>query len=89
MLELSLIDNELTSLDLTNFPKLSKLAIAINTIYSATDLVCYLNNNELAIRKLSGIPVINIVVDESSADSGLITRLESFVDIIKERRNNE
>ena len=44
--------------------------------------------NELAIRKLEGVPCINITVDESSATSGLITRLESFVDIIKARRDN-
>lgn len=44
--------------------------------------------NELAIRKLDGIPVINITVDESSATSGLITRLESFIDIVKARRDN-
>ena len=44
--------------------------------------------NELAIRKLDGIPCINITVDESSATSGLITRLESFIDIIKARRDN-
>lgn len=41
--------------------------------------------NELAIRKFKGIPIINIILDESSATSGLITRLESFIDIIKER----
>ena len=44
--------------------------------------------NELAIRKISGIPLINITIDESNATSGLITRLESFVDIIKARRDN-
>ena len=44
--------------------------------------------NELAIRRIGEIPSINIVLDESSADSGLITRLESFVDIIKARRDN-
>ena len=44
--------------------------------------------NELAIRKLEGLPVINITVDESSATSGLITRLESFIDIVKARRDN-
>ena len=44
--------------------------------------------NELAIRKISGIPLINITIDESSATSGLITRLESFIDIIKARRDN-
>ena len=44
--------------------------------------------NELAIRKLDGVPAINITVDESTATSGLITRLESFTDIIKARRDN-
>lgn len=44
--------------------------------------------NELAIRKIDGVPVINITVDESSATSGLITRLESFIDIVKVRRDN-
>lgn len=44
--------------------------------------------NELAIRKIEGIPVINIILDESNATSGLITRLESFTDIVKARRDN-
>lgn len=44
--------------------------------------------NELAMRKLSGVPVLNIVVDDSTATSGLMTRLESFVDILNARRNN-
>lgn len=44
--------------------------------------------NELAIRKLEGVPCINIVLDESTSTSGLYTRLESFIDIIKARRDN-
>lgn len=44
--------------------------------------------NELAIRKLDNIPCINIILDEATADTGLQTRLESFVDIIKARRDN-
>lgn len=44
--------------------------------------------NELAIRNLGNIPIINITVDESNATAGLITRLESFTDIIKARRDN-
>ena len=44
--------------------------------------------NELAFRKLDGIPIIYITLDDSSATSGLITRLESFVDIVKARREN-
>lgn len=45
--------------------------------------------NELAIRKIEGIPSINIIIDESTSTSGLYTRLESFIDIIKARRYNE
>jgi hypothetical protein len=38
--------------DFIDFPvKLCKLAVAVDTIYSATDFVCYLNNNNLAIRR--------------------------------------
>lgn len=44
--------------------------------------------NELAIRKLEDVPSINIVVDDSTATGGLMTRLESFVDIIRARRDN-
>ena len=44
--------------------------------------------NELAIRKIDGIPVINVTIDESTATGGLMTRLESFVDILKARRDN-
>ena len=44
--------------------------------------------NELLIRKMDNIPVINIILDESTATSGLYTRLESFIDIIKVRREN-
>lgn len=42
--------------------------------------------NELMIRKIPDIPITNILIDELSASTGLETRLESFVDIIKERR---
>ncbi len=42
--------------------------------------------NELMIRKVTNIPITNILIDEQSASAGLETRLESFVDIIQERR---
>ncbi len=45
--------------------------------------------NELSIRKIDDIPSINIILDESTATSGLYTRLESFVDILKVRRCDE
>ncbi|HHT53806.1 MAG TPA: hypothetical protein GX011_02580 [Clostridiales bacterium] len=41
--------------------------------------------NELIIRKVRNIPTINIVIDELQGEAGLITRIESFMDIIKER----
>lgn len=43
--------------------------------------------NELIIRKVKSLPIINIVVDELNSDTGLITRLESFIDIINEGGN--
>jgi len=42
--------------------------------------------NELMIRKITDIPITNILMDELSATTGVDTRLESFIDIIKERR---
>ncbi len=42
--------------------------------------------NELMIRKINNIPITNILIDESNADAGIQTRLESFIDIIKERK---
>lgn len=44
--------------------------------------------NELVIRKIDNVPCINIILDDSTSTGGLYTRLESFVDIIKARRNN-
>jgi len=46
--------------------------------------------NELLIRKLKDIPVTNILLDENNITTGIETRLESFIDILKERkRTNE
>ena len=41
--------------------------------------------NELIIRKVKNIPVINIIIDELVSNTGLETRLESFIDIINLR----
>lgn len=38
--------------------------------------------NELVIRKIKDIPILNIILDEANSDTGLVTRLESFIDII-------
>lgn len=42
--------------------------------------------NELLIRKLRHIPMTNILINESTAEAGLQTRLESFIDIIKGKK---
>lgn len=44
--------------------------------------------NELMIRKITDIPITNILIDELTSSTGLETRLESFIDIITERRNH-
>lgn len=61
---------------------------AIDGIIYLSSFPCGVDSlvNELAIRKIQNIPSINIILDESSATSGLYTRLESFVDILKARR---
>lgn len=44
--------------------------------------------NELLIRKLTDIPTLNLIIDEQTGATGIETRLESFIDIIKERSDN-
>jgi predicted nucleotide-binding protein (sugar kinase/HSP70/actin superfamily) len=41
---------------------------------------------DLLIRKLKGIPMTNIVIDALQGEAGLHTRIESFVDIIIQKR---
>ena len=41
---------------------------------------------ELCQRRIKGVPVATIVLDELQAEAGLRTRLESFVDIIQAKR---
>lgn len=41
--------------------------------------------NELMLRKISK-PTLNIILDSETSDTGIETRLESFVDILKERK---
>ena len=41
--------------------------------------------NELMIRKTTNIPTLNILIDELTSSTGLETRIESFIDIIRER----
>lgn len=42
--------------------------------------------NELIIRKVKNVPLLTIILDEASSETGLITRLESFMDIINKEK---
>lgn len=42
--------------------------------------------NELVLRKVRNIPIIQILLDEHTALAGLETRIESFIDILSQRR---
>lgn len=42
--------------------------------------------NELVMRRVKGLPVIQILLDEQQAEAGLQTRIESFMDILWDRR---
>ena len=44
--------------------------------------------NELMIRKLKKMPTLNIILDELTSETGFETRVESFIDILRERRDN-
>lgn len=44
--------------------------------------------NELILRRLRGIPVTQIILDGLNGDAGLQTRIECFLEIIRERRRH-
>lgn len=44
-------------------------------------------SNEMILRNVK-IPVTNIIIDDASGDAGLITRIESFIDILEERNGS-
>ncbi len=43
-------------------------------------------SNEMIIRNVLDVPIIQLVIDELDSEAGIITRLESFIDILNERR---
>ena len=45
--------------------------------------------NELLLRKIKGVPMSNIVLDELSGEAGLQTRIESFIDIIRVKKEHK
>lgn len=42
-------------------------------------------SNEMIVRNVH-IPITNLIIDEANSDTGLLTRIESFIDILEERR---
>ncbi len=42
--------------------------------------------NEILLRRIRGIPMLNLLMDSQQAEAGIETRLESFVDIIQFQR---
>lgn len=57
--------------------------IIITTFPCGTDSLVF----DMLKRKITNIPIITIVFDDFMSNTGLITRIESFVDIIKESTN--
>ena len=43
-------------------------------------------SNELAIRKIKNIPILKLIFEDFNSDIGIITRLESYFDILKAKR---
>lgn len=44
--------------------------------------------NELITRKIKNIPILNLVMEDLNSDIGIITRLESYIDILKQKKEN-
>ena len=42
--------------------------------------------NEMCLRKVHNVPLIHLIIDELKAEAGILTRLESFLDIIDEKK---
>ena len=59
--------------------------ILLSTFPCGPDSLC----NEMIIRKIKDKPIITIIVDELNNDAGLITRLESFIEILKDKKESE
>lgn len=41
--------------------------------------------NDMSIRMVNQIPTLNLILDEQRADAGMVTRLESFIDILEQK----
>lgn len=45
--------------------------------------------NELAIRKIKNIPILSLIMEDLNSNVGIITRLESFFDILKQQKEEQ
>lgn len=54
--------------------------IYLSTFPCGTDALV----NDISIRKVNNVPSLNIVLDEQNSNTGMITRLESFIDILEQ-----
>lgn len=53
--------------------------IYLSTFPCGTDALV----NDISIRKINNIPSLNIVLDDQNSNTGMLTRLESFIDILE------
>lgn len=44
--------------------------------------------NELVLRRVTGVPIAQLVLDEQQGDAGLRTRIECFLDMVWDRRDS-
>ncbi len=56
--------------------------IVLSSFPCGIDALCL----EMVLHKIKTIPIINLIFDDLSSNTGVITRLESFVDILKNIR---
>ena len=45
--------------------------------------------NELAIRKVKNIPILTLIMEDLNSNIGILTRLESFFDILKQKKEEQ
>lgn len=68
---------------IVNYNKKVDGIIYLSSFPCGTDSLIF----DMIKRKIKNKPIINIILDESTKEAGLITRIESFIDIIKEKKN--
>ncbi len=98
----TLIDSEAEQLSTDiNWTHSKELVASINYYKDKVDGIILISSfpcgpdslsNELILHKIKNIPVITLIFEDLNSDVGIITRLESFIDIlknIKEKRHEK